>query len=411
MNSIQKIKFKETEIGPIPEEWEVFSLNQLGRVITGKTPSKENPYDWGSSFDFITPSDIFLGEKHLSSVSRKISQAGFNRFKKIIIPPKSVIVTCIGSDMGKVVMNRNDSLTNQQINSIVINDDFDNDYVYYYLKYLYPVLWDHAGGGSTMPIINKSTFGSLKISAPKLVNEQKQTAEILSSLDDKIELNRKINNNLEKIASTLFKHWFIDYEFSDKNGKPYRSSGGKIIRSELGDIPDGWKIKKLGDFFPVKTGKKDANIAGKIGKYPFFSCSQDILYTDEYSFDSSSLLLAGNGDFNIKLYEGKFEAYQRTYVLTPYKKELIGFLLFLISNFLDKITAGHRGSVIKFITKGMIEDFKISVPSDVDLDKMADIFYKISGSIDFYKRENNNLSQIRDLLLPKLMSGKIRVKI
>jgi type I restriction enzyme S subunit len=218
--------------------------------------------------------------------------------------------------------------------------------------------------------------------------EQKQIAEVLSSLDDKIELNRKINANLEKLASSLFKKWFVD----------------------IGDeLPEGWKDTTLGEFVPIKTGKKDANIAIQDGQYPFFTCSQDVLKTNVYSFDASALLLAGNGDFSVKWYEGKFEAYQRTYVLVPHKKELLGFLYYLVKYFLDDITAGHRGSVIRFITKGMIEDYKIRVPTSKVLEEKAKIFYEINQSIDFYKREIENLIQIRDSLLPRLMSGKIRV--
>ncbi|HNR81543.1 MAG TPA: restriction endonuclease subunit S, partial [Candidatus Pacearchaeota archaeon] len=101
--------------------WKMTPLGEMGVAITGKTPSKDNPSDWGDFLDFITPTDIVSDSKYLNNVARKLSEDGANRFKKMIIPPKSVVVTCIGSDMGKVVMNRNEALTNQQINSIKIN--------------------------------------------------------------------------------------------------------------------------------------------------------------------------------------------------------------------------------------------------------------------------------------------------
>lgn len=245
-----------------------------------------------------------------------------------------------------------------------------------------------ASGGSSGTRMPRADWHHLKDTiwqVPEL-SEQKKIAEVLTSLDDKIELNKKIINNLDAIASNLFKQHFIDTESIAK-----------------------WQIRKLGEFFPIKTGKKDANVATENGEYPFFSCSQDILTTDEFSFDSSSILLAGNGDFNVKWYEGKFEAYQRTYVLTPYKKDLLGFLYYLIKHFLDDITAGHRGSVIRFITKGMIENFEIQIPNDAELEQMAKIFNEMIKIIDSYKSENQKLSKIRDSILPKLMSGKIRV--
>src|SRR3989338_299532 len=103
-----------------------YRIKDMGRVITGKTPSKDNPLDWGNEVDFITPTDFSGNEKYLSNIKRKISQDGVGRYKNMILPPESVVVTCIGSDMGKVIVSKNRALTNQQINSIIVNkESFD----------------------------------------------------------------------------------------------------------------------------------------------------------------------------------------------------------------------------------------------------------------------------------------------
>jgi type I restriction enzyme S subunit len=245
------------------------------------------------------------------------------------------------------------------------------------------------------------------------LEEQREISKFLSLLDDKIELNDKTNKTLEEIGKTLFKQWFIDFEFPwnfkenkfDLNGKPYKSNGGKFKNN----VPENWKKKKLSAFFPIKTGKKDANIATESGQYPFFTCAQEALFTDEYSFDTSAILLAGNGDFNIKWHSGKFEAYQRTYVLEPYQKEYLSFLYFLMKEFLNNITAGHRGSVIKYITKSMIGDFKIIVPNDKLLKEMSISFSQINYLIENLNKEVKRISKIRNLLLPKLMNGEIKL--
>ena len=109
-----------------------------------------------------------------------------------------------------------------------------------------------------------------------------------------------VNDNLQQQAQALYKSWFVDFE-------PFG-----------GTAPSDWKSYHFADFLPVITGKKNANVSSDKGLYPFFSCSQDYAWTDEYSFDGSAILVAGNGDFNVKFYCGKFEAYQRTYVLIPY---------------------------------------------------------------------------------------------
>ena len=380
-----KAKFKETEMGIIPEEWEIFDIQTVSEVVGGGTPSTKNKNNFNGEIPWITPRDLSsYKNRFISQGERFISKEGLNSSSAKLLPINTVLLTT-RAPVGYLAIAKNEVTTNQGFHSLIPNNKVDNLFLFYLLKNNVQKLIDHASG-STFQELNARTLKSLEFAFPK-INEQKQIAEILSSLDDKIELNRKINSNLEKIASLLFKQWFIN-----TNEK-------------------GFKTMRLGDFFPIKTGKKDANIATKNGKYPFFTCSQDILFTDNFSFDSSSILLAGNGDFNIKWYEGKFEAYQRTYVLTPYKKELLGFLYFLMNYFLDDITVGHKGSVIKFITKGMIEDFEVKIPMNKDFNNKAKFFYEIIQVIDFYEKEIKNLSQIRDFLLPRLMSGKIRVKI
>ena len=156
----------------------------------------------------------------------------------------------------------------------------------------------------------------------------------------------KLNDNLAQQAQALYKAWFVDFG-------PFG-----------GACPDDWQTYHLSDFLPVITGKKNANVSSDLGKYPFFSCSQDYAWTDEYSFDGSAILVAGNGDFNVKFYNGKFEAYQRTYVLIPYDPQYAAWLFYAVQFHLEKITSAARGSVIKFITKGNLEDFEFVAPED-----------------------------------------------
>lgn len=257
------------------------------------------------------------------------------------------------------------------------------------------------------------------------IEEQKRIAGVLGAFDDKIELLQKQNTTLENMAKALFKSWFVDFDVvhAKQQGQPeaavmqqyhlteelYNLFPSSFEPSALGPIPTGWQVKELGDFFPVKTGKKDANVASKKGKYPFFSCAQTILYTNEYSFDNTALLLAGNGDFNLKWYRGKFEAYQRTYVLIPFNSDDFPFLYYSMQFFLDKITLGSRGSVIKFITKGMIEKYQIVIPSKEIWSFISNLFGLWLQKIEVNNKQIQTLTEMRDALLPRLISGKIRV--
>ena len=256
----------------------------------------------------------------------------------------------------------------------------DEKFIYYTLKSLD---FSSFNVGAAVPTLNRNHLSALKVRIPD-VDKQKKIANILGSLDEKIELNRRMNETLEQLGQTLFRHYFIDN-------------------------PDAknWKKRSLGEFFPVKTGKKDANFGTKDGKFPFFTCAQTISRAPSYSFDGSAILVAGNGDFNIKYYTGKFEAYQRTYVLIPHNEELLGFLYFLMKKDLSLITGGSRGSVIKFITKGMIENYRVELPDDNDLAAFAPIFSELLALISHINEQIQTLAALRDILLPKLISGEI----
>lgn len=258
----------------------------------------------------------------------------------------------------------------------------DNKAVYHKYLYYFFNLEDTKGFvrniavGATMPSINTRLLSEVPIQIPS-VEDQRAIADTLSALDDKIEKNHAINYHLEQMAQAIWSERFGGCE------------------------PNG----TLGDYFPVKTGKKDANVA-KGGAYPFFSCSQNILYTDRYSFDAKAILLAGNGDFNVKVYSGKFEAYQRTYVLIPNDEQHLGFLYYAIKQCLVELTAGFRGSVIRFITKGNIENFQVFVPKDTVI---FDFFNGIVEKIAHNSAESARLATLRDTLLPRLMSGELSV--
>ena len=230
----------------------------------------------------------------------------------------------------------------------------------------------------------------IEVAVPPL-EEQQKIGSILRALDDKIELNNRINDNLEKQAQAIFKSWFIDYE-------PFN-----------GMVPSTWKEYRLVDFLPVITGKKNANVSSDKGQYPFFSCSQNIAWTDNYSFEGNAILVAGNGDFNVKWYNGKFEAYQRTYVLIPYNQRYTSWLYYAVKYNLAEITSAARGSVIRFITKGNLENFSFLAPRELDKCEIIDTFSTINHAIEQRVQENYRLQALRDYLLPRLMSGEINV--
>lgn len=186
----------------LPKGWKYKTIKELGRVITGNTPSSKNPEFFGEVTPFVTPTDFKNFGKLIIGANRYLSHAGRTAMKTRLLPKNSIIATCIGSDMGKIAINAIECVTNQQINSIIPNDASLVDYLYYDLVYKYDYLRNIATGGSTMPIINKSRFEEIEILIPNsdlLIEFQ----SIMDSFNSKIEENIRQSQSLTQTRDTL----------------------------------------------------------------------------------------------------------------------------------------------------------------------------------------------------------------
>ncbi len=367
-------------------------FGEIADIQMGQSPSSSTYNAIGEGLPFyqgITEfGDKYPVKRMYTTKPTKIAQKGDILFS-VRAPVGEVNIAtercCIGRGNASIRMNNG-----------------NQEYLYYLLKANKKNIRNYTSG-TVFDSISGIELRNIEIDVEPNSEEQKRIANILSSFDNKIEILKKENKILEDIAENIFKEWFVKYNFPNKDGKPYRDSNGKMIDSELGPIPDGWRVGKLGDYFPVITGKRNANHAVENGKYMFFTCSQDTLLCNEYSFDNGALLLAGNGDFNIKWYKGKFDAYQRTYVLIPYKQENLAYLFFLMKHYLNDIIVGNRGSVISFITKGMIENFTVSILNE-DTEKQANkIFTNITQQQAQNDIEIEILSKIKNTLIKDLI--------
>ena len=230
------------------------------------------------------------------------------------------------------------------------------------------------------------------------IEVQHRIADILSVYDDLIENNQKQIKLLEEAAQRLYKEWFVDLRFPGHENT-------KIVDG----VPEEWRKFPLEEIAPVVTGKKDANYGDKGGNYPFFTCSQETITAPGYSFDTSAVILAGNGDFNVKLYRGKFEAYQRTYVLAPFDHSNLFNLYFTVQDNMEALAKGASGSTIKFLTKGMLQKILVLTADKKILDKFNDYEENIQQKVEALKKQVEDLTEIRNRLLPKLMSGEVEV--
>ena len=241
------------------------------------------------------------------------------------------------------------------------------------------------------------------------ITEQEKIATMIVALNGKIENNTSVCAKLESMAKTLYDYWFTQFDFPDENGKPYRSSGGEMIWNDQlkREIPKGWAVTTMSALTTVLTGKEDANFSTPNGNYKFFTCAQETIFCDTPAFSGHAVLIAGNGDFNVKHYTGSFNAYQRTYVLIPKESKYYAIMYIVAQQQIQAFKQGSNGSIVKFITKGDVENIPIILPdNDVCLDALNRIFDKI----EHCERENDELTKLRDWLLPMLMNGQATVE-
>jgi len=207
--------------------------------------------------------------------------------------------------------------------------------------------------------------------------------DLLNPIEEKIMINNKINDNLEKQMKLLYEIFMFKAENKKINGS----------------------FVTARDLVEVLTGKEDANFSIQNGKFNFFTCSNEILKCNEYKYDSSSILIAGNGDFNVKHYTGKFNAYQRTYILTPQKDYYA--LLYLASLYrIESFKSKSTGSIVKFITKEDIENIPLFIPENKSI---INILNKMIILKENNFSENEILIKLRACLCPLLMNGQATI--
>ena len=287
-------------------EWKKVKLGEIcERVTSGGTP-KANV----SSY-YNPPTIPWLKTKEvnycrITETENYISEEGLKNSSAKLISPNSVIIAMYGQGdtAGRIAINKIPLATNQACCNLTIDKSkADYEFIYYQLCTLYDKLVS-LKAGAAQPNLNARIIKNLEIIMPSLPI-QHRIASILSRYDSLIENYQKQIKLLGEAAQRLYKEWFIDLHFP-------RHENTNIIDG----VPEGWEKKKVGDITPIITGKKDANFGTPDGEYPFFTCSQEPIKAPSFSFDCAAVLLAGNGDFNVKLYRGRFEAYQRTYVLS-----------------------------------------------------------------------------------------------
>lgn len=395
-------------------------ISELGEIITGKTPSTENSELWGGDIPFITPTDIIGYDSfYQQETERTISVNGVCKQKKTLLPENTVCVTCIGSTIGKVCVTKVPSITNQQINSIIPNKDNDYRYIYYLIRENLNYLQLIGGGsGSGTPIISKNKFGKFQFLVEEDLPIQQKIASILSTYDNLIENNTKRIKLLEQMAETLYKEWFVRFRFPGHENTPMENG-----------LPKGWKMAKIGDIYKTCSGGtpnrandeyfQEGNIpwvkTGEIQNTIILETEEKI--TDEAVRHSSAKILP-KGTLLMAMYGvniGKLgilskpmTCNQAACAFLPIRNTLY-YLFFQLMSMREYLLLIGFGAAQQNLSQALINKIRIVVPNDNILNQFENKVDALYRQIENLKHQNANLTRQRDLLLPRLMSGKLEV--
>lgn len=392
-------------------KWKQIKVGDLGTIVTGKTPPTKKAEYWGGSIPFITPKDL-QRTKHVFDTERFITDMGLESVRGCKLPSGAVCVSCIGN-IGYVAMTNQNCISNQQINSIIVSENYDPNFVYYLMKSLWPFFKNYEGQSTTLSILNKTQFSKIEIAAPDL-SVQKRIASILSSLDDKIELNNKINENLEQQLRTIFKSRFTD--------NPTLESMMQIPLSELCRvITKGTTPTTLGKPF-VKSGINFIKAESILDNHSIDKSKFAFIDHDTNTLLKRSAIQAGDIVFTIAGTLGRFALIDEN-VLPANTNQAVAIIRVDVEKVLPEyiytclLGEWHTDYYSKRVQQAVqanlslttIKSLPVPVLNREEMNKYMRLILPLIRAIKENEVQNEKLSVLRDTLLPKLMSGEIDV--
>ena len=428
-------KWKETEIGKIPEDWDICKLGDYliikGRI--GWKGLKKSEFSEVGECMIINGPNIKDGKIDFNECMR-IPKWRYDESPEIMLKQKDILMTKDGTIGKTAYVDYLPKPASVASGIFVIRNnskELNQKYLYFVLTSQYfKNLIISRTEGSVIPHLYQRDITELKIPLPSLI-EQDKIAKILSDLDSKIELNNQMNATLEAMAQAIFKHWFIDFEFPDENGKPYKSSGGELVDSELGKIPEGWKIRTVKDLGRVICGKTPPtkNKENYGGDTPFITIpdmhgNTYIIKTERYlseigastqqkkEIPPSSVCVSCIATPGIVvLTSERSHTNQQINSIIP-TKDIGPYYVYLTMKDKSKEIKqmGLGGTTTLNLNTGDFERIKIIIPTESVLLKFNTLVKSIFEQLLSNSRQNSTLQNSRESLLPKLMSGKIRVQ-
>ena len=379
-------------------EWKKVKLGDLGRIVTGKTPPTKDKDNYGGEIPFITPVDM-VGNRTIYETERYVSEKGKQAVYNCFLPTHTICVSCIGSDMGKSVVTSKPSITNQQINSIIVNNQYHWLFVFYLMRTLEVTIKSLGRNATAVPILNKSKFTEIEVSVPPLPT-QHRIATILSRYDSLIENYQKQIKLLEEAAQRLYKEWFVDLHFPGHENT-------KIVDG----VPEGWTSSLLGQLAEFKRGKTITKKDAVEGDIPVVAGGLEPAYYCNKSNTAERVITVSGSGANAgftRIYFEKVWASDCSFVdatTTPF----LHFVYCFLKDNKTTIDNLQKGAAQPHVYAKDINSLSICIPIESVLTSFEGKASKYFDTISSLLSQIRLLTEARDRLLPKLMNGELKV--
>nr|WP_315146203.1 restriction endonuclease subunit S [uncultured Flavobacterium sp.] len=406
------------------EGWKEVTIGDLGQVITGNTPPKKDADNYGGSYPFIKPTDMDIDRRYVTNWEENYSEKAFKRYKNSYIPPRATGVVTIGTVGEKMFQADQYCFTNQSVNVVIPNENYDEDFVFYLLKYNLPKVESaNPGTASGRHHVSKSNFCAITLNVPPLPTQRK-IAFILSSYDDLIENNLKRIKLLEEKAQRTYEEWFVKMRIPG-----YETA----VFDQVTGLPEGWGKKTIGEICKVSGGGTPSRTLeeywnngditwysptdlSKANSLCVLDSSQKIT---ELGLKKSSAKLLNENSFMMTsratiglfaLVNHPFTTNQGFINVTPINEFEKEYLLYNFKYRVEEFKGHATGATFPELSKSKFNALDIIWPSETSLKQFNKITSILHIQLFNLTNQNRLLKEARDILLPRLMSGMIDVE-
>ena len=408
-----------------------YRISEICDILGGGTPKTTIPEYWNGDIPWLSVKDFNNDDAYVYETEKKITQEGLKHCSATLLEKDDIVISARGT-VGALTLIPFPMTFNQSCYGLRGKRELvDKHYLFYKLKNSFQSFLANSHG-SVFNTITRDTFNNICIQLPDL-SEQQRIAKILSTIDAKIELNKKISRELEAMAKELYDYWFVQFDFPNEQGKPYKSSGGKMVWNETlkREIPEGWEVKKLGEICVFRNGiNYDKGIEGNqeyrilnvrnISSSSLLVCETELdkislpsFQADKYLLSSNDIVIARSGTPGATRLVWRIN--ESTifcgFIIcsTPQETAYKIYLTYCLKKLEGTSATKTGGSTLQNVSQDTLKRLFVLIPDREIVRRFNTVISPILEKNYNNMKENYTLTRLRDYLLPLLMNGQVRV--